>query len=51
MVPFVNSEVPYLAEGFLHDLCPCFNIVFAQLRVISRTRNKFVEIVTIAERY
>ena len=48
---FVNCEGPYLAEGFLHNLRLCFNIVFPQLGVITRKRNKFVEIVVASERY
>ena len=48
---FVNCEGLYLAEGFIHNLCPCFDIVFAQLGVIKRTRNKFVETVAVSERY
>ena len=40
-----------LPEGFLHNLCPCFDIVFAQLGVIPRARNKFSEIIVVAERY
>ena len=47
----MNFEGPYLAEGFIHNLCPCFDIVFAQLEVITRTRNKFVETVAVSERY
>ena len=35
--------------GFLHNPCPCFDIVFAQLGVIPRTRKKFVEIVAVTE--
>ena len=42
---FVNYEGPSLAERFLHNLCPCFDVVFVQLGVITRTRNNFVEIV------
>ena len=38
-------------KRFLHKLCPCFNIVFAQIRVIPRTRNKFVKVAAVAERY
>ena len=48
---FVNYEGPYIAEGFLRNLCPCFDIAFAKLGVISRTRNKFIETVAVAERY
>ena len=39
------------AEGFLLNLRPCFDIVFAQLGIIPRTKNKFVEIVAVAECY
>ena len=46
---FVNCEGPYLVEGFLHNLCSCFNIVLSQLGNIMRTRNKFVEIVAASE--
>ena len=46
---FMNYKGPYFVDGFLHNLCPCFKIAFAELRVISRTRNKFVEIVTVAK--
>ena len=45
----MNCEGPY--RGFLHNLCPCFDIVLAQLGVIPRARNRFVEIVAVAERY
>ena len=38
-------------EGFIHNLCPSFDIPFAQLGLILRTRNKFVEIVAVAECY
>ena len=38
-------------EGLLHNIGPCFGIVFAQSKVIPKTRNKFVEIVAAAERY
>ena len=40
-----------LTERLLHNICPCFDIVFAQLGVIPRARNKFVEIVAAAECY
>ena len=42
---------PYLAERFLHNICPSFNIMFAQLGVITRKRNKFAEIVAASKRY
>ena len=49
---FVNCEGSYLAKKFLQNiLCPCFDFVFAPLVVISGTRNKFIEIVAVAERY
>ena len=44
---FVNCEG--IAKGFVHNLC--FNIVFAQLEVIPRTKDKFVEIIAVAEHY
>ena len=47
----MNCEGLYLAEGFLHSICPCFDIVFAQLGVITKARNKFVKIVAASERY
>ena len=40
-----------LNEGFLHNLCLCFDIVFAQLGVIAKTSNNFAEITTAAECY
>ena len=40
---FVNCEGPYLAEGFLHNFCPCFDIVFAPLGLITRTSNRIVK--------
>ena len=46
---FVKYEGPYFAEGFLLNLCPSFDLAFAQLGVIPRTRNKFVAIVAAAE--
>ena len=48
---FVNYEGPYFAEGFLLNLRPCFDIAFAQLGVIPRTKNKFVEILAVEECY
>ena len=48
---FVNCEDPYLEAGFLHNPFPCFSIVFAQLGVITRRRDKFVEIVAVSECY
>ena len=47
----MNYEGPYFAEGLLLKLYPCFDIAFAQLGVIPRTRNKFVEIVAVADCY
>ena len=47
----MKYESPYFAGGILHVLCPYFDIAFAQLGVIPKTRNKFVEIVTVAEGY
>ena len=48
---FVNCEGPYLVEGFLHNLCPCFAIVFAPLGLITRTSKNIVEIAVTSERY
>ena len=48
---FVKYEGTCYAEGFLHNLCPYFDISLAQLGVIPRTKNKFVEIVAVAECY
>ena len=46
----MNCEDSYLAEGFFHSLCPCFDIEFAQLGVITRIKNKCVEIVATSDR-
>ena len=46
---FVNCEGPYLVEGFLRNLCPCFDIVFAPLGLITRTSNNIVEIAVTSE--
>ena len=48
---FVNCEGPYFAEGFVHIFCPCFDIKFAPLGLITRTSNKIVEIVVTSECY
>ena len=45
----VNYEGPYLVERFHHNLRPCLDIAFAELEVITRTRNKFVGRVAVAE--
>ena len=37
--------------GFLENFFSMFDIVFAQLAVIPRIRNRFVEIVAVAEQY
>ena len=47
----MDYEDRYHVEGFLRNLFYCFNIVFAQLGVIPRTRNKFVEIVAVTDCY
>ena len=47
----MNYEGSYLAEGILLNLRPCFEIAFAQLEVIPRTKNKFAETVAVAECY
>ena len=51
---FVNCEGPNLAKGFLHIFCPCFDLVFVPLGLITRTRYEIVpivEIVVISECY
>ena len=47
----MNCKVFYLADGFLCNLCPYFDSVFVQLRVIPRTRDRFVEMVVVVECY
>ena len=47
----MNYQGPYFAEGFFLNLRPYFDVAFAQLGVIPRTKNKFVEIVVAAECY
>ena len=47
----MNCEGPYLAEGFLHTLCPCFDIAFAPLGVITRINNGIVKTVAAQECY
>ena len=47
----MNYEGPYFAEGFLLNLRLCFDVAFAQLGVIAITKNKFVEIVAVAQCY
>ena len=47
----MNYEGSYLAEGFLHNIFPCFDIVFAPLGVITRTNNKIVEIAATSAYY
>ena len=48
---FVNYEGPCLAEYFLTTILICFDIVFAQFRVIPRTGNRFFKTVAVAECY
>ena len=50
-VPFITFVNCKVTEGLLHNLCLYFDIVSAQLGVIPRTRNKFAEIVAVAECY
>ena len=45
----MNYEGFYFAEGFPQNFRPCFDIAFAQLGNIQRTKSKFVEIVVVAE--
>ena len=46
----MNCEDPNLVEWFFHNFCLCFDILFAQLRVITKKRSKFVKIVAASER-
>ena len=46
----MNCEGLYQVERFIHNLCPCFDIAFTQLGLITRTRIKFVEMVAVSER-
>ena len=48
---FLNCEYPHVAKGFFHIFCPCFDIVFAPLGLITRTSNKIVEIEVTSECY
>ena len=47
----MNCKGPFLVEGFLYNLSPFFDNAFAQLGVITRTRNKFAEIAAVSECY
>ena len=40
-----------LTKGLLHNNGSCFDVMFAQLGVIPIIRNKFVELVAVAEGY
>ena len=40
-----------LTKGLVHNNGPCFDVMFAQLGVIPIIRNKFVEVVAVAEGY
>ena len=48
---FNLHELQRSSEKLLHNIWPCFNIVFARLGVIPRARNRFAEVVAAAERY
>ena len=45
----MNCKGPF--REISSQICPCFDIVFAQLGVIPGTRNKFVEMVAAAVSY
>ena len=54
LLPFLTSvscKGPYLVEGFLQNLCSCFDIVFAPLGLITRTSNNIVKIAVTSECY
>ena len=56
---FYKSLLPFLLSWFLknltvglfHNFCPFFDVMFAQLGVISKTRRKIIEIVAVTEHY
>ena len=48
---FRELRSPYFSKGFLCNLRPCFDIAFVKLRVIPRTKNRFVEILAVWECY
>ena len=41
----MNYEGRYTVEEFVHNFCPCFEIVSAHLGVITEANNDFAEIV------
>ena len=45
----MNYEGAYFAEGFPQNFCPCLDIALGKLRVIEWKRNKFAEIVAVAD--
>ena len=47
----MNYEGPYLVKGYLYNFYPFFDNAFAELGVITRTSNKFLEVVAVAEGY
>ena len=48
---FRELRSPYFSKGFLRNLRPCFDTAFVKLRVIPRTKNRFVEILAVWECY
>ena len=47
-ITFMNFKGACFVEGFLHNLWPCLGIAFTKCE---STRNEYVEIVAVAERY
>ena len=47
----MNYEGPYLVKGYLYNFYPFFDNVFGELGVITRTSNKFPEVVAVSECY
>ena len=47
----MNYEGPYLVKGYLCNFYPFFDNAFAELGVITRTSNKFPEVVAVSECY
>ena len=51
MIKVVLKTEKVLTKGLLRNNGPRFDVMFAQLGVISIIRNKFVEVVAVAEGY
>ena len=47
----MNYEGPYLVKGYLYNFYPFFDDPFAELGVITRTSNMFLEVLAVSECY